>query len=429
MKINDKVDFSDTMNLPRKTIATNTNLVKKETFFLARIQDLKRYREVLEKNKSCNTIYNILENPMIINNEIDPTDIQNKILKDMIVRYRLLHGFKVKHNIDFIHVDDMLEPQKENTQKLQEVIKKRDDKQKELTELLKKHVQEIKDLGTAINYSNFNSSTLNYEFESKLIEKFWDLYRKMKIYHDLRPVHWCPHCKRTLENDNIIRSKEEVKNFYLMFNIKYDRDFFKEFNNLNNTYLISNTIRPWILDFESNLAVVEDMEYSLVEVKQKDKNIHYIIATDYVDYIMNTAFFIRYTVKKTFLGKELIGMKCSNVISNTKDLNVIPSRKEYIVLNHKHSSGIAIISSGNTYVDYLVSKENTAINIKNNLTKDGKTTMLAGNFKNINYKEANSKIIELIKDNMLCMDLVKVKVPKCSKCKENVVYRCELEWY
>src|SRR5574344_1573766 len=254
MKINDKVDFSDTMNLPRKTIATNTNLVKKETFFLARIQDLKRYREVLEKNKSCNTIYNILENQMIINNEIDPTDIQKK----------------------------------KNNQKLQEVIKNSDDKQKELTELLKKHVQEIKDLGTAINYSNFNSSTLNHEFESKLIEKFWDLYRKKKIYHDLRPVHWCPHCKRTLENDNIIRSKGEVKNFYLMFNIKDERDFFKEFNNLNNTYLISNTIRPWILDFESNLAVVEDMEYSLVEVKQKDKNIHYIIATDYVDYIMNT---------------------------------------------------------------------------------------------------------------------------------------------
>ncbi len=31
----------------------------------------------------------------------------------------------------------------------------------------------------------------------------------------------------------------------------------------------------------------------------------------------------------------------------------------YVVLNPKHSSGIAIISSGNTYVDYLVSNENS----------------------------------------------------------------------
>ena len=42
MKINDKVDFSDTMNLPKKTITTNADLTKKEGFFLARVQDVRR---------------------------------------------------------------------------------------------------------------------------------------------------------------------------------------------------------------------------------------------------------------------------------------------------------------------------------------------------------------------------------------------------
>ena len=50
MKINDKVDFSSDMNLPKKTISTNADLTKKESFFLARIQDVRRYREVLSKN-------------------------------------------------------------------------------------------------------------------------------------------------------------------------------------------------------------------------------------------------------------------------------------------------------------------------------------------------------------------------------------------
>ena len=132
MKINDKVDFSDTMNLPRKTITTNADLTKKESFFLAIVQDVRRYRDVLNKNKLSNTVYNILENPMIIKDEVEPTYVQNKILKDMVIRYRLLSGFKVNHNIDFIHIDDMLENQKEKTPKLQDLINKRATRRKEL---------------------------------------------------------------------------------------------------------------------------------------------------------------------------------------------------------------------------------------------------------------------------------------------------------
>lgn len=431
MKINDKVDFSDTMNLPKKTISTNADLTKKESFFLARIQDVRRYRDVLNKNKLSNTIYNILENPMIIKKKVEPTYIQNKILKDMVIRYRLLNGFKVNHNLDFIHIDDMLENQKEKTSKLQELIKKREIRRKELTETVKKQVQQIKDLGTVINYSNFNSSTLNKEFESRTIEKFWELYKEKKIYHDLRPVNWCPKCKRALENNNIIREEEKVNNLFINFKIKYDKDIFKELNNLENTYFVASTIRPWILDFDNTLAVVEDMEYSVVEVKKRDKNVHYIIASEFVEYIMEIAFFIKFDVKKKILGKELVGMTCSNALDNAKDLTVIPTKKEYVILNHKHSSGISIVSSGNTYVDYLISKENSAIIVKNNLTKDGKTTMLAYNFKNVDYKEAEKKIVDIIRQNgsLLCTDIIKIKKPKCSECKDDVIYRSEQEWY
>lgn len=431
MKINDKIDFTDTMNLPKKTISTDATLTKKESFFLAKIQDVSRYRAILYKNKLSNKVYDILENPMVIKKELDPTYIQNKILKDVLIRYRLLGGYKVAHNLDFIHIDDMLETQKENTQKLQELIKKRDIRKKDLTELVKKQVQQIKDLGTVINYSNFNSSTLNPEFESRIIEKFWKLYKQKKIYHDLRPVNWCTKCKRALENNNIIREEEKVDNIFLLFNLKDDNQLFSKFNNLENTYFVASTIRPWILDFDNNLAVVENIEYSLVEVKQKDKNIHYIIASEFVPYIMEKSFYIKFDIKMKVLGKELIGMKCLSALDKSKDLNVIATKREYVVLNEKQSSGVSIISSGNTYVDYLISKENPIVVIKNNLTKDGNTTLMAYNFKNVNYKESNDKILNIIKDKgkILCKDIAKIKMPKCAECNSDVIYRNEQEWY
>ena len=57
--------------------------------------------------------------------------------------------------------------------------------------------------------------------------------------------------------------------------------------------------------------------------------------------------------------------------------------------------------------------------------------MLAYNFKNMYYKEVNEKVLENIKSKkyLLCTDLVKIKMPKCQECGEDVVYRNELEWY
>ncbi len=431
MKINDKVDFSDTMNLPKKTIATNADLPKKETFFLARIQDVRRYREVLKKNESSNTLYNILENPVMIKDDIDPTCIQNKILKDIVIRYRLLNGNKVNHNIDFAYIYNILEDKTNKSAKTQELIKKRELKKKELSESAKKQIQEIKNLGTIIDYGNFNSSTLNSGFEARVIDKFWKLYNDNKIYHKLRPVSWCAHCNKTPEREDIKRENENVINYFLNFKVSYDKDVFKELNNLENTYFVANVTKPWVLDFDNNLSVIEDMEYSVVEVSQNDKKVHYIISSENVDYIMDLSFFIKYEVKKKVLGSELIGMTCKSVVDNAKDLQVIPVKKEYIMANDKKSSGISIISSGNLYIDYLVSKENIAVKINNNLTKEGKTTMLAYNFKNMDYKQCNTKVIEMLKQNkrILCTDNIQLKISRCKECNEEVILRSEQVWY
>ena len=77
------IEKLNSMNLPKKTISTNADLTKKESFFLAKLQDVRRYRDVLNKNKLSNTIYNVIENPMIVKDNIEPTYVQNKILKDM----------------------------------------------------------------------------------------------------------------------------------------------------------------------------------------------------------------------------------------------------------------------------------------------------------------------------------------------------------
>lgn len=431
MEINDKVDFSDTMNLPKKTILTNDDIAKKEKFFLERMQEVRRYREVLNKNKNSNTVYNISESPMKIQDKLDITYVQNKILKDIVIRYRLQRGDIVNHELDFMYLPKNESLSGEKKLEVEEIVKNRSLTKRKLTEITRNQIQKMKNLGLAVNYSSLSSSTLEKNFSSIVIQKFYEMYKNKEVYEKAKLVNWCPKCEKSVNNEEICKEDEKSNIFFLTFKIEDDKGVFKNLSTFQDTYLVASTINPWVLDCDSKIAVASDIEYSVVEVKQKDKIIRYIIASDYVEYIMEQAFIIRFDVRRKIQGKDLVGMKCYNVIDNTPVLNVISIGRKDVVIDSKISSGISIISPGNTYLDYLVLKDNPELSVKDCLDKNGKLINFSHNFANIEYKEANDKVIEMVKkSNMyLCEDLINVKAMKCPECKEDLIYHGEKSWY
>ena len=104
------------------------------------------------------------------------------------------------------------------------------------------------------------------------------------------------------------------------------------------------------------LAVAKDVEYSLVQVLHKDKKIYYIIASDMVEEFMMYKFFVKYVVVDTFSSDELSGLECINPLNYNKTVKIIQSSKRNIIIDKKNTSGIRIVSSGHTYLDYLKSE-------------------------------------------------------------------------
>ena len=50
MKVIKTEEFSNTMNLPRKTISVDGNLIKNQEYFLDKIRDDNKYRKAYQKN-------------------------------------------------------------------------------------------------------------------------------------------------------------------------------------------------------------------------------------------------------------------------------------------------------------------------------------------------------------------------------------------
>lgn len=434
MKINNKTDFTKTLNLPKQVIGIKGNQVKKEDYILEKIQDTKKYQYMVNKNiKNGGKKYKIIEMPTDIENRLSSTIILNKILKDFVIKNKLIAGDYIDHQLIFTNISNMEQidtlPNSKNN--LQELLKTRQQKRKELANMFKGQIMEINNLGTTINYEKNTLTTIKTDFEISMIKKFYEMYKQECLEKEVRTVHWCTKCGTSKRRKDLIFKIKEVDNYYVLYRVKEDKGIFSKYNNLDNTYFLASTIRPWAMVTSENIAISNDMEYSLVELKDKDKVIHYIIASEFVDEVMQKEFCIKYDIKQTFKAQELKDILCMNPLDYRKRVNILLTDKDKVSYKKEDSTGVRIVSSGHTYIDYLILKDTKKEALRSIIDISGKTTSASLVFQNMDYLEVNSRIIEYLKKSNFVYSVQKLKIslPTCDVCESETIYRCINDWY
>ena len=85
-------DYKDTLNLPQTDFPMKANLTQKEPLTLSFWEENKIYRRIQEKNRN-NNHYILHDGPPYANGHIHIGHALNKILKDIIVKYKSMKGF------------------------------------------------------------------------------------------------------------------------------------------------------------------------------------------------------------------------------------------------------------------------------------------------------------------------------------------------
>ncbi|MDD3303964.1 MAG: class I tRNA ligase family protein [Clostridia bacterium] len=439
MKIKGDKDYSDIMNLPKNTIPTDGNLPKRQEYFLEKIQDEARYRQALEKNKLSSNRYRIDNSPIKVDNVLDTTVVLNKILKDIFVRFQIMSGNIVDDKIIFSDsgLEDNIKSAEEkdignNKADIQSGLKERQEAKKRLADKLRRQLVEINNLGTVINYTRHYKLMSDSENENKIITNFLHLYKQGRLHRKLIPVHWCIKCKSPLEQNEMTHEDIKVKNYYILYKIIRDRnDLFEKYGNPQNLYFIATTIAPWTMTVSENIALAEDTKYSLVQVFENGAKKFFVLASDKVEEFMQYNFYIKYVVLEEFEAIKLKRILCSNPLNYTKTVKVTIAPREYIYVDEKNTSGIRIVSSGATYLDYLIFKDFAMGNIRSALDENGKTNPIALVYNNTYYKEVGEKIVKFLQDNnfIYYSNNVKTTIQKCKTCQEELIYRIIPEWY
>lgn len=419
----EKKDYTKSVNLPSTDFPMRGNLPQREPETLAYWEEIDLYNQLKEKNKGKKPFI-LHDGPPYANGDLHMGHALNKILKDIIVRYKNLSGFYAPYVPGWDTHGLPIE---------QQAIKKLGINRHEAgpvkfreacREFAKANVEnqktQFKRLGVIGDWDN-PYLTLKNDFVAAQIEVFGKMAKKGLIYKGLKPVYWCPHCETALAEAEIEYAEDTTNSIYVKFAVKDDQG---KFDGLENVYFVIWTTTTWTLPGNVAIAVNPDFEYSLVKVANGEI---YVLATELIDNVMKAAKIEGgYEILKKFKGADLELMTCRHPFIDRESLVIVG---DHVTLDA--GTGCVHTAPGHGVEDYIACRNYPQLEIVVPVDEKGYLNEFAGEFAGIYYEKSNEGIIEKLKetDSLLAIEKIIHQYPHCWRCDNPIIFRAADQWF
>ena len=420
------VDYNSTMNLPKTDFPMRGNLPQKEPEMIKRWQDQKLYQKLMEKNEGL-PLYVLHDGPPYANGDIHMGTALNKVLKDIIIKYKNMSGYKAPyipgwdtHGLP-IELKAMKKVGVEN-------INSALDLRKVCKEFALHYVDvqrsEFIRLGSIGDYDH-PYLTLQPKHEAEQIRIFGEMAKKDFIYKGLKPVYWCPECKTALAEAEIEYAEDPCNSIYVKFKVEDDGGKLAALNTeLDKTYFVIWTTTTWTLP--GNLAICLGPEYEYVAVHANEE--YYIMAKELVESAMKAAKITEYTVSEASLkGKELEYIKYRHPFIDRVSPIIVG---DHVTL--ESGTGCVHTAPGHGVEDFEVCVNHyPEIPIIVPVDGDGKLTEEAGEFCGLTTNDANKAILTKLTELNALFAVEKIihQYPHCWRCKSPIIFRATEQWF
>lgn len=415
------MDYTETLNLPKTDYPMRAGLPQREPEYLQKCADDMLYEKILEKNADKPS-YILHDGPPYANGDIHLGHALNKILKDFIIRYKNMSGFRAPlvHGWDTHGLPIELQAIKKvgiDRSKVSVL-----DFRKQCKEFALSYVdnqrKQFKRLGVLGDFDN-PYLTVNKDFEAKQIEVFGEMAKKGYIYKGLKPVYWCPHDETALAEAEIEYADSKCTSIYVKFAVKDDKGLFE---GLENVFFVIWTTTPWTLPGNTAICLNPDFDYVLVKVKDE----YLIVADELCENVMQAAGYENYEKIKTFTGKQLEYIECRNPLFDRKSLVILG---DHVTL--ETGSGCVHTAPGYGMEDYQVSLKYKDVDIIVAVDSKGVMTKEAGQFEGLFYEKSNSVIVDTLRQSgaLIASEEMVHSYPHCWRCKNPVIFRATEQWF
>ncbi len=413
----EKVDYAGTLNLPKTSFKMKANLAQKEPITIRDWTKAKIY----EKSLRAGAPFFILhDGPPYANGDIHTGHALNKILKDIILKYKRLRGYNVPYipgwdthglPIEWKIMEELGEKARNMTP-----LQIRQECKKYALKWVEKQKSEFIRLGILAEWDD-PYITLKPEFEAEQLKVFKEIYENGYVYKGLKPVYWSPTTETALAEAEIEYKDVESHSIYVKFQGKKD---LTDKLGVNEASIVIWTTTPWTLPANLGVFLHPEFDYGLYNTEKGNL----VVAKELAETVFNIIG-ISYKLIKEFKGTELENTHYDHPFAGREGLVMVG---DYVTADA--GTGAVHTAPGHGVDDYNYSRK-YGLGILSPVDDRGHMTKEAGKYDGMFYAKANKQIIEDMKESghLLHHSKFTHSYPHDWRSKKPVIYRATEQWF
>ena len=428
-----KKEYKNTLNLPQTTLAMRANATVRELEIQKFWEENNIYEKMIAERDKTNSFVLHDGPPYLSSEKIHVGTAMNKILKDILIKYKSQKGFYAPYVPGYdghgLPIENAVVKNIKGGRHAISEVELRAKCREFAHKNLKGQESEFKRLGVLGNWEN-PYLTINPEYEAEQVRVFGEMYKKGYIEKGLKPVYWCAACETALAEAEVEYADHTSTSIYVRF--KFDDESVKKISSiLNNAngnkdvYAIIWTTTPWTIPSNMAISMHPRFEYTFFEYK----NDVYVAAQELLASFLKDVEWDEADIKVlgTCVGQDLELLATKHPLVDRKSPIILG---EHVTLDA--GTGSVHTAPGHGLEDYEVGCKYN-IDVFSPLDGSGIWTETVGipELVGVPYYKGNSMVIEMLQNcgALLQQQDIQHSYPHCWRCKKPVIYRATPQWF
>lgn len=420
------MDYSKTLNLPETEFPMRAGLPEREPEFLKYWEENKIYEKKQELHAGHKKFV-LHDGPPYANGKIHMGTALNKILKDIIMKYKYAQGFDTPyvpgwdtHGMPIEHA--AIKNLGLNRHELDTLVLR-----KECHDYALKWIDEqrtdFKRLGVLGDWDH-PYITMTHDYEAVQIHVFGEMAKKGYIYKGKKAVYWCPHCETALAEAEIEYGEEKSPAIFVKMPLVKDNGMLPEAAQGKPAYIVIWTTTPWTMPANVAIALHPDFEYAWVECEGEIL----FMAKEMLEAVGKVCKKDLSNIIGTCKGKDMEYAECRHPFE-TIDRKSLVVLADYVTL--EAGTGCVHTAPGHGADDFETGvRYNLPIICP--VDGSGKLTAEAGaDFAGMFVFDANVPIIKYLDglNRLFGKENIRHQYAHCWRCKNPIIYRATEQWF
>ena len=360
------------------------------------------YKWQQEELADLSKVFTLHDGPPYANGEPHMGHVLNKVLKDIVNRYKLLRGYRINYRPgwDCHGLPIELKACKETTDLLESSpLKIRSKALQFAQKAIKLQMESFKQWGCLGDWEN-PYLTMDPAYEAEQISVFYKMYKRGCIYRGFKPVYWSPSSHSALAEAELEYRDHTSQAIYVLFPLtnfqtrQLSRDE-RTAGRGDSVHALVWTTTPWTLVANRAICYNPTHQYSLVEVQDGDnlENKLVLIGTQCISKLNDMV--ERFEVISTFEGSKLYGIRYYNPLLSSDTLPFLEGSH----VTETEGTGLVHTAPAHGFEDYHIGVQH-GLNLECNVDDQGKYTSEIGSELQGLFvlKEGNATIISQLEN-------------------------------